>query len=52
MRYAVALQAEAQRNEFDPLMGYTISSDTRPQVRLSFVTLDEAVAYAERCGIP
>lgn len=35
----------------DPLMGYTSSSDTRQQVRLSFETLEEAEAYAQRNGI-
>ena len=36
----------------DPLMGYTSSSDMRQQIRLEFPTSDEAVAYAERNGIP
>jgi NADH dehydrogenase ubiquinone Fe-S protein 4 len=36
----------------DPLMGYTSSSDMRRQVRLEFDSRDEAVAYAERNGIP
>ncbi len=35
----------------DPLMGWTGSTDTRAQLTLSFDTLDEAVAYAERNGI-
>ena len=34
----------------DPLMGWTGSADTRDQVRLSFATEKEAVAYAKRCG--
>jgi hypothetical protein len=38
--------------EIEPLMGYTASSDTRRQVRLSFNTLEEAEAYAQRNGIP
>ncbi len=37
--------------KIDPLMGYTSSSDMRGQVRLSFATLDEAVAYAQKNGI-
>ncbi|WP_309086418.1 ETC complex I subunit [Chelativorans sp.] len=37
--------------KIDPLMGYTSSSDTRRQVRLSFATKEEAIAYAERNGI-
>jgi ETC complex I subunit conserved region len=32
----------------DPLMGWTSSSDTRQQVRLTFATKEEAIAYAER----
>jgi hypothetical protein len=37
--------------EIDPLMGYTTSGDTRQQVRLSFDTLPEAEAYAQRNGL-
>ncbi len=36
----------------EPLMGYTSSSDMRQQVRVSFDTLEEAVAYCKRNGIP
>jgi hypothetical protein len=36
----------------DPLMGWTSSSDMRAQVRLSFATKEEAIAYAERNGLP
>ena len=35
----------------EPLMGYTSSSDMTSQVRLTFETRQEAVAYAERNGI-
>jgi NADH dehydrogenase len=42
--------SEARR--IDPLMGWTGSGDTQSQVRLSFPSLDEARAYAERHGIP
>lgn len=38
--------------EIDPLMGWTSSRDTRQQVKLTFDTKEEAVAYAERNGIP
>jgi len=31
-------------------MGWTSSRDTRAQVRMSFDTLEEAVAYAEKQG--
>lgn len=35
----------------DPLMGWTSSSDTQPQVRLRFATKEEALAYAKAHGI-
>ncbi len=35
----------------DPLMGWTSSGDTHQQLRLSFPTRAEAVAYAEREGL-
>ncbi len=34
----------------DPLMGWVGSADTRKQVKLSFDTQDEAIAYATRNG--
>ena len=50
--YAWVLEfAPAAPRSREPLMGWTSSSDTRAQVRLSFPTRDEAVAYAERKGI-
>lgn len=36
----------------DPLMGYTSSTDMRRQIRLEFPTSAEAIAYADRHGIP
>jgi hypothetical protein len=36
----------------DPLMGWSGSGDTKAQVRLTFDSRDEAVAYAERYRIP
>ena len=36
----------------DPLMGWTSSTDMEGQVRLTFETSEEAVAYAQRHGIP
>ena len=36
----------------DPLMGWTSSSDMRSQIRLTFESQEEAVAYAKRQGIP
>ena len=37
--------------EIEPLMGWTASGDMRQQLRLSFDSQEEAVAYAEREGI-
>ena len=42
----------ANAREIDPLMGWTSSRDTQTQVRLKFETKEEAVAYAERNGMP
>ncbi|KAA5599186.1 ETC complex I subunit [Blastochloris sulfoviridis] len=36
----------------EPLMGWTASSDTQPQVKLRFATREEAVSYCQRSGIP
>ena len=38
--------------EIDPLMGWTSSRDMKSQIALSFDTQEEAIAYAERNGIP
>ena len=47
------LQREpAAPREIDPLMGWTSSTDMQSQVKLSFATKEEAIAYAERNGIP
>jgi hypothetical protein len=35
----------------EPLMGWTSSGDMKQQVRLTFDTREEAVAYCERRGI-
>ena len=43
---------QASPREIEPLMGWTSSGDTRQQVRLFFDSKDEAVAYAEREGLP
>ena len=36
----------------ESLMGWTSSGDMKSQLRLRFATREEAVAYAERHGIP
>jgi hypothetical protein len=41
-----------QPREIEPLMGWTSSGDMRQQVQLRFETAEEAIAYAERHGIP
>jgi len=38
--------------EIDPLMGWTSSRDMKSQISLAFDTQEEAIAYAERNGIP
>ncbi|RYE08811.1 MAG: ETC complex I subunit [Hyphomicrobiales bacterium] len=43
---------QATAREIEPLMGYTASSDTQAQVRLSFPTLEDAEGYARSNGIP
>lgn len=35
----------------EPLMGWTSSADTKPQVRMYFASKEEAIAYATREGI-
>lgn len=42
-------RSEAQRP--DPLTGWNGSGDTNTQVKLTFRTKDEAIAYAERRGL-
>jgi hypothetical protein len=41
-----------QARVVEPLMGWTSSGDMRQQLRLRFETKEEAIAYAEREGIP
>jgi hypothetical protein len=42
----------ATARSIEPLMGWTASDDTREQVRLRFDTKEEAIAYAEKAGLP
>ncbi len=49
-RWLLEFEPETPR-EVDPLMGWTSSRDTKQQLRLSFDTKEEAVAYATRNGI-
>ena len=45
------LEYEPPPRTIDPLMGWTSSLDTRGQIRMSFDTREEAIAYAEKHGI-
>ena len=48
-RWMLEFEPEVRR-EMDPLMGWTSSRDTMQQVKLQFLTLDEATSYAEKNG--
>ncbi|WP_188236834.1 ETC complex I subunit [Sphingopyxis sp. LK2115] len=43
--------APAEARKADPLMGWAGSGDTQRQLRLSFKSREDAVAYAEKYGI-
>src|SRR5262245_18243114 len=48
----VMLEYEPEKpRKIDPLMGYTTSGDMKSQIKLSFDSKEEAIAYAERNGI-
>lgn len=50
---AWVLEFEAQTpRPADPLMGWTSSAETLQQVRLQFDSAEQAIAYAEKHGIP
>ena len=49
-KWALEFEAEDARR-IDALMGWTGSSDTRQQVRLTFETREAAVAFAESRGL-
>ena len=38
--------------QIEPLMGWTASGDMKAQIKLRFGAKEEAVAYAQRAGIP
>jgi len=48
----VLVHEQATAKQIEPLMGYTATTDTQVQVRLSFDTLYEAESYARTNGIP
>jgi hypothetical protein len=43
--------APASARKSDPLMGWTQSGDMNGQIRLSFDSRDEAIAYAQNNGL-
>ena len=45
------LEYEPTRQRLDPLMGWPGAGDTMAQVRLTFDTVDDAVAYVDRHAI-
>jgi hypothetical protein len=49
-RWTLVFDAEEPRS-LEPLMGYTSAADMRQQIRLTFDTREEAVAYATRHGL-
>ena len=49
--WVLEFEPEAARG-IEPLMGWTSSVDTKQQLRLNFDSREEAVAYAERNGLP
>lgn len=49
--WVLEFEPEVPRS-IEPLMGYTSSSDMRQQVHMRFADKEQAVAYAERNGIP
>ena len=46
----VALFEPTDRQDPDPIIGWTGSADTATQVRLTFDTKDEAIAFARKHG--
>ncbi|MEQ8295506.1 MAG: ETC complex I subunit [Nitratireductor sp.] len=49
-RWILEFEPEKPR-KIDPLMGYTSSADMKSQIKLSFETRGEAVAYAKKEGV-
>jgi hypothetical protein len=42
---------QVSRRAADPLMGWTSTTDTSTQVKLTFASKEEAIAYAQKHGI-
>jgi len=43
--------APEEPQQIDPLMGWSGSGDMKRQIRLTFGSEEEAIAYAQKCGI-
>lgn len=50
-RWVLEFDADVARR-LDPLMGWSGSADTNNQVRMTFETRDEAIAFAQRQNLP
>jgi hypothetical protein len=50
-KWLLEYEPEAAR-QIEPLMGWTSSTDMKSQIKLRFDTKEEAIAYAQRTGIP
>jgi len=50
-QWILEFEPESPR-KVEPLMGYTSSGDMKSQIRLSFDSQEDAVAYATRNAIP
>jgi hypothetical protein len=50
-QWVLRYEAESARAA-DPLMGWTSSSDMKSQIKLTFDSKEEAIAYAERNALP
>lgn len=48
--WVLEFEPESPR-EVEPLMGWTSSRDMKSQIRISFSTKEEAIAYAKRRGL-
>ncbi len=48
--WCLEVESEAVRT-IDPLMGWTSSADTQGQVRLTFDSREDAIAYAQKNGL-
>lgn len=50
LEWRLDFEPESARG-IDPLTGWTSSSDMRQQVKLTFASKEEAIAYAQRNGL-